>query len=133
MLAPTTIKRFYHGTAMLLPDASILISGSEYGDCTEACARPTPWLFQHAAERFLPPYWFSGVPRPTITWKSGSLQRYGGLMDMDYTGSVDGAVLMAPASVTHQVHCGSLLSVCARHSYSPAVLHIAVVALLHCR
>jgi hypothetical protein len=31
-LAATNINRYYHSTALLLPDASILIMGSEYGE-----------------------------------------------------------------------------------------------------
>jgi hypothetical protein len=31
-LAASGINRYYHGTALLLPDASILIAGSEYGE-----------------------------------------------------------------------------------------------------
>jgi hypothetical protein len=32
-LAATNINRYYHSTALLLPDASILVMGSEYGEC----------------------------------------------------------------------------------------------------
>jgi hypothetical protein len=31
-LAATNINRLYHSTALLLPDASVLVMGSEYGE-----------------------------------------------------------------------------------------------------
>jgi hypothetical protein len=31
-LAATNINRYYHSTALLLPDASVLVMGSEYGE-----------------------------------------------------------------------------------------------------
>uniref|UniRef100_A0A383W832 Uncharacterized protein n=1 Tax=Tetradesmus obliquus TaxID=3088 RepID=A0A383W832_TETOB len=100
-LAATNINRYYHSNALLLPDASILVMGCEYGTCTAACARPTPWFFQHQAERFLPPYFF-GTGRPVISSISTKELRYGATLTVSYTGTVTGAVLMAPAAVTHQ-------------------------------
>ncbi|KAF8060520.1 WSC domain-containing protein [Scenedesmus sp. PABB004] len=128
-LAASGVNRLYHSTALLLPDASVLVAGSEYGapraprlavlrrapraaraqraaraaagECTAACARPTPWQFQHTAERFLPPYFFM-AGRPGIA----SELRYGGTVTLTYSGAVNGAVLMAPAAVTHQVNMG---------------------------
>jgi hypothetical protein len=52
--------RLYHGTALLLPDARVLISGSGRGYGTVA---PSD---QPSAEVFAPPYLFKGA-RPTIT------------------------------------------------------------------
>ncbi|KAF6264288.1 immunoglobulin E-set [Scenedesmus sp. NREL 46B-D3] len=100
-LAATNINRYYHSTALLLPDASILVMGSEYGTCTASCARPTPWRFQHQAERFLPPYFF-GTSRPSISSTSASVLRYHETLNITFSGSADGAVLMTPAAVTHQ-------------------------------
>ncbi|KAF6264286.1 hypothetical protein COO60DRAFT_1660326 [Scenedesmus sp. NREL 46B-D3] len=100
-LAATNIDRYYHSTALLLPDASILVMGSEYGTCSRSCADRTPWEFQHRAERFLPPYFF-GTSRPDIELMSATELRYGASLDVTYTGNVTGAVLMTPAAVTHQ-------------------------------
>jgi 4-amino-4-deoxy-L-arabinose transferase-like glycosyltransferase len=72
------------------------------GTCTAACARPTPWIFQHAAERFLPPYFFQSG-RPVITAVSVTSARYAASFTARYTGTVTSAVLMAPGAVTHQV------------------------------
>jgi hypothetical protein len=72
------------------------------GTCTAACARPTPWIFQHAAERFLPPYFFQSG-RPVITAVPVTSALYGATFTARYTGTVTSAVLMAPAAVTHQV------------------------------
>ncbi|KAF6264287.1 hypothetical protein COO60DRAFT_1698359 [Scenedesmus sp. NREL 46B-D3] len=102
-LAATNINRYYHSTALLLPDASILVMGSEYGSCTRGCARPTAWRFQHQAERFLPPYFF-GTSRPSISSVSAKLLRYGASLTARYSGRVTGAVLMTPGAVTHQVN-----------------------------
>ena len=72
------------------------------GTCTAACARPTPRCFQHKAERFLPPYFF-GTARPVISSISTKELRYGATLTVNYTGTVTGAMLMAPTAVTHQV------------------------------
>eukprot|EP00879_Flechtneria_rotunda_P011822 GHRR01012349.1.p1 GENE.GHRR01012349.1~~GHRR01012349.1.p1 ORF type:complete len:390 (+),score=85.85 GHRR01012349.1:976-2145(+) len=103
VLAAASLKRYYHSIALLLPDASILVAGSEYGECTEACAHGTPWLFQHQAERFKPPYFFSGS-RPSIISTSTATPKYNTDVTVGYSGTVTGAVLVAPAAVTHQVN-----------------------------
>jgi hypothetical protein len=72
------------------------------GSCTSNCANPTPWEFQHRAERFLPPYFF-GTSRPDIVSLSATELRYGATVDVTYRGEVTDAVLMTPAAVTHQV------------------------------
>ncbi|WIA15101.1 hypothetical protein OEZ85_001795 [Tetradesmus obliquus] len=100
-LAATNINRYYHSTALLLPDASLLIAGCEYGTCTASCARPTAWQFQHQAERFLPPYFFQ-AGRPVITSISATSARYGATLTVGYTGRVTSAVIITPAAVTHQ-------------------------------
>ncbi|WIA35282.1 hypothetical protein OEZ86_003741 [Tetradesmus obliquus] len=100
-LAATNINHYYHSTALLLPDASILVMGSEYGSCSRSCASRTPWEFQHRAERFLPPYFF-GTSRPGISSVSAKEARYGASVDVTYSSTVTRAVLMTPAAVTHQ-------------------------------
>ncbi|KAF6245560.1 hypothetical protein COO60DRAFT_1655315 [Scenedesmus sp. NREL 46B-D3] len=137
-LAATNIDRYYHSTALLLPDASILVMGSEYGTCSRSCADRTPWEFQHRAERFLPPYFF-GTSRPDIELMSATELRYGATLDVMYTGNVTGAVLMTPAAVTHQrwattltadtpaasaasMHAGSVVGTCASCQAAVAAL-----------
>jgi hypothetical protein len=65
-LASNTINRGYHTTAILLPDARVLLTGS--GDGAGAKSELN-------AEIFTPPYLFNG-PRPTIT-SSPSRLAYG--------------------------------------------------------
>ncbi len=57
MMASAQSSRTYHATALLLPDATVLVAGS--GGC---CGAPD----QYNAEIFSPPYLFKGA-RPTIT------------------------------------------------------------------
>jgi hypothetical protein len=58
-LAAMNAPRLYHGTAVLLPDARVLVSGSGRSP------GPDP-RDQENAEIFAPPYLFKG-PRPTIS------------------------------------------------------------------
>ncbi|KAH7923300.1 DUF1929-domain-containing protein [Leucogyrophana mollusca] len=71
-LGSSNIARMYHSSAMLLPDASVLVAGSNPNlDVNLNAVYPT----QYAAEIFYPPY-FSGVrPKPTGMPKTLS---YGG-------------------------------------------------------
>jgi len=58
-LASMNAPRLYHGTALLLPDATVLVSGAGRSP------GPSP-LDQLNGEIFTPPYLYKG-PRPTIT------------------------------------------------------------------
>ena len=85
-LAPMTVPREYHSQAVLLPDARVLVSGT---DC------------QWTAEIFSPPYLFQG-PRPVLSAAPAALE-YGksfafGVLSTEPIGAV---VLMAPAAATH--------------------------------
>lgn len=59
-------------------------------------------LHQFQAELFKLPYAFSPA-RPTITGQSAQAVAMGDQVTVDYEGAVDGAVLVAPGAVTHQV------------------------------
>jgi hypothetical protein len=85
--------REYHGTALLLPDGRVLVSGmgADFGNVPD----------QKNAEFFSPPYLFKG-PRPGISQAPAQLQ-YGanffvGTPDAQSIGSV---VLMRTGAVTH--------------------------------
>jgi Domain of unknown function (DUF1929) len=57
-LASTNIARLYHSEAILLPDASVLVSGSDPRDPNY------PQEYRH--EKFSPPYLLSGLQRPAF-------------------------------------------------------------------
>jgi Galactose oxidase-like, Early set domain/Glyoxal oxidase N-terminus/Kelch motif len=60
-LRPMHVPRLYHSSALLLPDASVLIVGKD------GIYSPAPYHYpEHRAEIFQPPYLFRG-PRPVIT------------------------------------------------------------------
>jgi hypothetical protein len=87
------MARTYHETALLLPDARVLVAGS--GGC---CNAPD----QLNAEIFSPPYLFRG-PRPVITSAPANLS-YGSLFVVgtpDAT-SIQSVVLIRLGAATHQ-------------------------------
>ena len=59
VLGGTNIARMYHSEATLLPDGSVLISGSDPQD--------SRYPQEYRVERFVPPYLSSGLPRPQYT------------------------------------------------------------------
>ncbi|KAF4613256.1 hypothetical protein D9613_010968 [Agrocybe pediades] len=72
-LSASTIPRLYHSTAILLPDASVLIAGSNPNyDVNTTAIYPT----EYRAEVFYPPY-FSAPVRPVPTGVPKTLS-YGG-------------------------------------------------------
>jgi hypothetical protein len=92
--------RLYHSTALLLPDARVLVAGGGRQSCTHPCPVPASGDQQNA-EIFSPPYLFRG-PRPVITTAPPVLQ-YGAAFtvvtpDASRIGSV---ALIALSSVTH--------------------------------
>ena len=92
-VAPHTIQADYHSTAILLPDATVLLSQDDM-DSSAAAA------FQHKAQVYSPPYLFKGA-QPVITSVPASA-RYGQTFQVLTNRSVTrGAVLVAPASTTH--------------------------------
>ena len=64
-LAAGTAPRLYHSTGLLLPDATVLVSGGGRSPFSAS-------LDQENAEIFAPPYLFKG-PRPVITSAPASL------------------------------------------------------------
>ena len=81
--------RTYHSTALLLPDGRVMSAGDDgYGGSSN-----------DTAEIYEPPYLFRGA-RPTIDSAPDSIA-YGETFTVDASADATGAVLMAPAAVTH--------------------------------
>jgi hypothetical protein len=107
--------RLYHSSALLLPDASVLVAGSNPNvDVNLTTAFPTTY----DAEIFYPPYYFH--PRPVPAGLPTSIS-YGGpsfditLPNSSYSGSANAAaanasvVLLRPGWTTHAMNMGQRL------------------------
>jgi hypothetical protein len=96
-LARAQTPRLYHSTALLLPDARVLVAG---GGRQNGRSQPDP-ADQANAEIFSPPYLFKG-PRPVIATAPSTLA-YGGTFDVATPDAarIATVVLMAPGAVTH--------------------------------
>jgi galactose oxidase len=94
-LAANAIDRIYHSTAILLPDARVLVAGSgERATNTD----------ELNAEIFSPPYLFRG-PRPTLGNTPAAIQ-YGSSFSVSTPdgGSIAKVTLVRPGSVTHAIN-----------------------------
>ena len=92
-VAPITIQAAYHSSAILLPDATVLLSQDDM-DSSAAAA------FQHKAQVYSPPYLFRGE-QPVIM-AAPATARYGESFQVSTNrGGMTGAVLVAPAATTH--------------------------------
>lgn len=91
-LSKGAFARLYHSSALLLPDARVLIAGS--GD-------DGPAVNNRKAEIYSPPYLFKGV-RPTITGAPDLIQ-YGASFTVQTpdAASIASVALIRPGSVTH--------------------------------
>jgi len=91
MMAPMTVPRGYHSTAMLLPDGRVLSSGT------------TPFGFwELRMEVYWPYYLFRGV-RPEIEQAPNNIS-YGQPFEVSYEcpeGEIRSVVLMRPGAMTH--------------------------------
>jgi hypothetical protein len=113
-LGSTTIARMYHSVALLLPDASVLIAGSNPNIDVELDA---PYPTTYTAEIFYPPYFSSSV-RPQVMGVPPTLS-YGGpyfnltVSSTSYTGTSGNAaaanttvVLSRGGFTTHAMNMG---------------------------
>jgi len=67
VLAKSNIRRMYHSSTVLLPDARTLIMGTDQATYDPATS------YEHRVEAFTPPWLLNGTPRPVITRYSLSL------------------------------------------------------------
>ncbi len=91
------IPRLYHSTALLMPDATVLVAG---GGRQNGRSQPDP-ADQPNAEIFSPPYLFKG-PRPVIT-SAPTLVRYNTAFSVSSPDAtrIASVSLIALSSVTH--------------------------------
>ncbi len=99
LLAPIEVPRLYHAAAVLLPDARVMLSG------TDGILNPFPYHYpEHRVEIFSPPYLFRG-PRPTIQSAPAEIgYRSTFVVQTPAAASISSAMLMRPDSATHSVH-----------------------------
>ena len=112
-LSASNIPRLYHSSAILLPDASVLVAGSNPNiDVNLTTVYPTTYM----AEIFYPPY-FNTTPRPAPVGMPQTLSYGGDYFDIlvpssSYTGSaIDAAdsasvVIVRPGFTTHAMNMG---------------------------
>ncbi|KAG6831349.1 hypothetical protein H0H87_005494 [Tephrocybe sp. NHM501043] len=112
-LGTSNIARLYHSSAILLPDASILVAGSNPNvDVNTSTIFPT----EYRAEIFYPPY-FSAASRPAPTGVPKTISYGGDPFDLtipstSYTGSANAAagnttvVLLRGGFTTHAMNMG---------------------------
>ncbi|KAF8519747.1 glyoxal oxidase N-terminus-domain-containing protein [Hysterangium stoloniferum] len=112
-LQSSTIPRLYHSSALLLPDASVLVAGSNPNiDYNPRAVFPT----EYRAERFYPPY-FKATVRPKPTGIPGTLTYGGSPFDVtipstSYSGAGNDAatnttfVIIRPGWTTHGMNMG---------------------------
>ncbi|KAF8590703.1 copper radical oxidase [Ramaria rubella] len=115
-LQASTIPRLYHSSALLLPDASVLVAGSNPNvDYNISTTFPT----EYRAERFYPPY-FAASTRPSPSGMPTTLSYGGNPFDLtippsSYSGSANDAasnttvVIIRPGWTTHGMNMGQRL------------------------
>lgn len=103
-LSTSSIARLYHSSAVLLPDASVMIAGSNPNvDVNMSTFFPTTYK----AEIFYPPY-FSSSTRPVPTGVPTTLSYGGNAFDINvpavsYTGSANSAADSTKVAVCHVI------------------------------
>lgn len=112
-LGNSTVPRLYHSTALLLPDGSVMVAGSNpNADVNTTTTYPTTYT----AEYFYPPY-FSAKTRPAPQKVPTTLSYGGNPFDItvpssSYTGNADDAAgnttvwVIRPGFTTHAMNMG---------------------------
>jgi len=101
ILGNTIVPRMYHSEATLLPDGSVLVSGSN--------PQSPQYPDEYRIERYVPPYLTSGPPQPSFTIQNKDVP-YGGQIHITITsGSLANlrVSLVSASSSTHGNTFGS--------------------------
>ncbi|CAN5540627.1 hypothetical protein BH09PLA1_BH09PLA1_28300 [soil metagenome] len=109
-LAQMAVRRIYHSTALLLPDARVLVMGSGQPAGTGPINGGND--FNHTdAEIFSPPYLFNGA-RPTITAAPGAID-YGQQFSISTpdAANISKVTLVRLGSMTHDINMEQRLDV----------------------
>jgi hypothetical protein len=137
-LATSSIARLYHSSAILLPDASVLIAGSN-PNLDVNIASSTIFPTQYQAEIFYPPY-FSASTRPVPTGVPTTLSYGGNPFDItipasSYSGAANDAadsstvVIIRGGFTTHAMNMGQrylqLNNTYTVNSDGSIILHVA--------
>ncbi|KAF7355247.1 Glyoxal oxidase [Mycena sanguinolenta] len=115
--ATSSIARLYHSSALLLPDASVLIAGSN-PNLDVNTSDDVPFPTQYTAEKFYPPY-FSAATRPVPSGIPSTLTYGGDPFDItipasSYSGSGNDAAnktvvsVVRPGWTTHAMNFGQV-------------------------
>jgi hypothetical protein len=106
-IGASKIPRFYHNSAILLPDGSVFIGGSETRPCDAGCplGGPDKYKYEYMSEKFYPPYYYN-KHRPEITYISQENLSMGENVSINYKGTSTAAVLVRPGAVTHSNDMG---------------------------
>ncbi|EIW83558.1 hypothetical protein CONPUDRAFT_89269 [Coniophora puteana RWD-64-598 SS2] len=117
-LGSSSIARLYHSTAILLPDASVLIAGSNPNIDVQTDGVPYPT--QYTAEIFYPPY-FSASVRPSVSGAPTTLTYGGKAFDLTVAkGSYAGGANAAAANTTVVLARGGFTT----HAYNMGQRHL---------
>jgi hypothetical protein len=99
-VAPTRVPRLYHSSAVLLPDATVLVTGK--------CKVYNSWPYkypEHRGEVYTPAYLQTGKIRPTITDAPAVIDRPEAVFDVKVTGivgtDIKSAMLIRLGAATH--------------------------------
>jgi galactose oxidase len=100
VMAPMTVPRVYHSTALLLPDATVLVAG---GGLCDGCQ-----MNHYDGQVFKPPYLFTPTgdlaPRPIISAVSANTVPIGGSLQVTTTGLVTSFSLIRMGTATHSIN-----------------------------